>query len=121
MAKLMTLKPQLQCIAPRLKSTAATYSPEAQGDWSKLYDLRAWRGKPNGLRWKSLQRDNWTCQICGALIADQSKAHADHIEPHRGNMALFLDPQNVRCLCEHCHNSVKQREERQDQIRRWKE
>lgn len=120
MARLTTLKPLLQRMAPRLTQSAATYSADIKGDWSRLYNLQAWRAKPKGLRWQTLMRDNWTCQICGQVIADQSKAHADHIEPHRGSMALFLDPKNVRCLCEHCHNSTKQREERQEQIRRWK-
>lgn len=120
MAKLTTLKPTLQRMAPRLMQSAATYSPDVQGDWSKLYDLRAWRGKPNGLRWQTLMRDRFTCQICRALISDTSKAHVDHIEPHRGNRAMFLDPENVQVLCESCHNGEKQRSERQDQIRRWK-
>lgn len=121
MAKLTTLKPLVQRMAPRLTQSAASYSPDIKGDWSRLYNLQAWRAKPKGLRWQTLMRDNWTCQICGALIADQSKAHADHIEPHRGNMALFLDPNNLQTCCESCHGRVKQAAERQEQIRRWKE
>lgn len=36
----------------------------------------------------------------------------DHKTPHRGNDALFWDRTNWQPLCTHCHNSLKQREER---------
>lgn len=35
----------------------------------------------------------------------------DHIEPHRGDYETFWDPGNHQSLCDHCHNSKKQREE----------
>lgn len=35
----------------------------------------------------------------------------DHIEPHRGNQALFWDRTNWATLCKHHHSSTKQREE----------
>ncbi|MFC3058810.1 HNH endonuclease signature motif containing protein [Paenirhodobacter populi] len=38
--------------------------------------------------------------------------HVDHIKPHRGDQALFWDWRNLQALCAHCHNSVKQRQER---------
>lgn len=79
---------------------------------SSLYDLRAWRGKPHGLRWSTLVRDCFTCTMCGKLEADDSKLHVDHKTAHKGNMMLFLDPSNVTTPCEHCHNSTKQRMEK---------
>lgn len=112
MTRLNTLKPAISKMAPRLSASAHRHSAEVGGDWSKLYDLRAWRGKPYGLRWQTLVRDMFTCQMCGQVISDDSKAHADHIEPHRGSKALFFDPANVQTLCEGCHNSVKQSQER---------
>lgn len=36
----------------------------------------------------------------------------DHKIPHRGDLRLFLDPDNLQSLCKHCHDSHKQREER---------
>jgi 5-methylcytosine-specific restriction endonuclease McrA len=36
----------------------------------------------------------------------------DHIRPHRGDLSLFWDPTNWQALCQHHHNSSKQREER---------
>ncbi|WP_127559071.1 HNH endonuclease [Nioella ostreopsis] len=44
---------------------------------------------------------------CGA-IADL----VDHIIPHKGDKDLFWDRSNWQPLCTHCHNSVKQRQER---------
>ncbi|WP_343040029.1 HNH endonuclease signature motif containing protein [Methylocystis heyeri] len=36
----------------------------------------------------------------------------DHITPHKGDIKLFWDRKNWQPLCEPCHNSRKQREER---------
>lgn len=36
----------------------------------------------------------------------------DHIQPHKGDNKLFWDSANWQSLCEHCHNSHKQRLER---------
>nr|WP_281492405.1 HNH endonuclease [Wohlfahrtiimonas chitiniclastica] len=35
----------------------------------------------------------------------------DHIEPHRGDQALFWDRNNWQSLCSSCHSSIKQKEE----------
>lgn len=40
----------------------------------------------------------------------------DHITPHRGDRKLFWDPKNHQSLCEHCHNSAKQREEKSGRV-----
>ena len=37
----------------------------------------------------------------------------DHVIPHRGDMRLFWDKRNWQGLCQHHHNSAKQRLERQ--------
>ncbi|MEL7513659.1 MAG: HNH endonuclease [Pseudomonadota bacterium] len=36
----------------------------------------------------------------------------DHIIPHKGDLALFYDPENLQSLCADCHARDKQREER---------
>lgn len=36
----------------------------------------------------------------------------DHIIPHKGDAALFYDPNNLQTLCKWCHHSVKARIER---------
>ncbi len=35
----------------------------------------------------------------------------DHIEPHRGDSALFWDSGNWQALCKRCHDAHKQRQE----------
>lgn len=52
-----------------------------------------------------------TCAFCGA-----DAEHVDHIKRHRGNKALLLNWNNLQALCAHCHNSVKQRQERQADV-----
>lgn len=37
---------------------------------------------------------------------------ADHVTPHRGDAALFWDTTNLQSLCKLCHDSIKQRMER---------
>jgi 5-methylcytosine-specific restriction endonuclease McrA len=36
----------------------------------------------------------------------------DHITPHKGDLNLFWDANNWQPMCKHCHDSVKQSEER---------
>jgi 5-methylcytosine-specific restriction endonuclease McrA len=36
----------------------------------------------------------------------------DHITPHDGDEVLFWDETNWQSLCKHCHDSVKQKQER---------
>lgn len=36
----------------------------------------------------------------------------DHIQPHRGDTALFWDTGNWQSLCKQCHDSYKQRLEK---------
>lgn len=62
-------------------------------------------GKPRG---PSAFACNPACVMCGAPAE-----HVDHITPHKGNPALFWNWNNLQALCAHCHNSVKQENERQ--------
>jgi len=64
------------------------------------------------LRWSALVAALFTCARCGRIEADTSQLVADHRVPHRGEAALFWDPENLQCLCKPCHDGAKQREER---------
>ena len=74
------------------------------------YDLSAWRA-PGGLRDRTLQREPF-CRFCKARGRVTAATVADHITPHRGDLELFLDPDNTQGLCKPCHDGQKQREER---------
>jgi len=85
-----------------------------QSPHRKLYDLAAWKR----LRVAVLERDLWTCQGCPAphLLTDRpnrpTSAVVDHMRPHRGDLALFLDPANCQAVCKEWHDGEKQRRER---------
>lgn len=73
-----------------------------------LYRTARW-GK---LRWSVLIRDLFTCQMCGRVETDTSALVCDHRRPHRGNLDLFWDEENLQTLCvSPCHSKLKQREE----------
>lgn len=62
-----------------------------------LYGSLAWFG-PRGLRLQVLTEQKYQCAACGQL-----GDHVDHIEPHRGDVALFCDRANLQVLCSVCH------------------
>lgn len=63
--------------------------------WKHFYNSH-W----NSYREKFL-KENWKCYVCGDLATD-----VDHIEPHRGDTALFMRPTNHLPLCHKCHSYV---------------
>lgn len=52
--------------------------------------------------------DHPYCRMCG-----HPASVVDHIIPHRGDKRLFWHRTNWQPLCQPCHDSVKQRQERQ--------
>lgn len=55
----------------------------------------------DSLRYKILQRDKSTCQLCGATRADGAKLEVDHIIPiSKGGKT---EPGNLRTLCRECN------------------
>lgn len=73
----------------------------------RLYRTERWRE----LRAWQLRREPF-CAECEAsgfhnIIAEV----VDHITPHRGNPALFFDPDNLQSLCKSCHDSKTARED----------
>jgi hypothetical protein len=49
------------------------------------------------------------CEAAGFVVASSV---VDHIKPHRGDQKLFWAPDNWQALCKNCHDSEKQRIER---------
>ena len=53
------------------------------------------------LRKKIMERDQYTCQICGKYMPDQVGLHIDHIIPvSKGGKSI---PQNLQVLCDKCN------------------
>lgn len=51
------------------------------------------------------------CRKCKAQGLTTAATVADHVEPHRGDPEKFWNGE-LQSLCDHCHNSLKQKEER---------
>ncbi|ANW34249.1 HNH endonuclease [Ketogulonicigenium vulgare] len=76
----------------------------------RLYDLKAWKM----LRRQIFVRDMWTCQWpgCGVMLAQPKRdeplppnaATAHHKRDHKGDIDLFLDPDNLMAVCKQCHD-----------------
>lgn len=69
-----------------------------------LYDTARWKR----IRRQVFTRDKGQCRMCGVILtsgrASDRAAVADHIEPHRGQVALFFDQSNVWAICKQCHD-----------------
>jgi len=80
---------------------------------NRRHDARRPNSRQRGYtrQWEALRAEflrlHPTCAFCGSLAE-----HVDHIKAHKGNPALFWNWNNLQALCAHCHNSVKQRQER---------
>lgn len=72
------------------------------------YHLARWKG-PHGRRAKQLDAEP-LCRMCLARGITRAATVADHINPHRGDDALFWDGE-LQSLCKHCHDKRKQLEE----------
>lgn len=107
MTRLSRPAPALQTAAPVLPYAPRNDELGRRTPLRHLYKTQQWRR----LRWRVLKEALFTCARCSRVEADTSLLVCDHIEPHRGNEALFWKRSNLQCLCAPCHNSAKQSEE----------
>jgi 5-methylcytosine-specific restriction enzyme A len=86
-------------------------SAESLG-YRHLYDTEQWKR----LRIQCFIRDNYTCKRTGEVLAGKHPAPnspvANHIKPHRGDLALFFNLDNLECIAKAVHDSLVQREEK---------
>lgn len=105
-----TLTSGVRCAAcERERSTR----PKPQGmtgeSLYRLYRTVAWRR----LREALTQQNPW-CAECLKKNINNPWDELDHIVPHRGNLDLFWDRDNLQGLCRTCHANKTWREERAD-------
>lgn len=74
--------------------------------WQHLYKTALWRQ----LRQHQLVNEP-LCRFCLEREIVEPATVVDHITPHKGDVVLFHNPDNLSSLCKHCHDSVKQRME----------
>lgn len=48
------------------------------------------------------------CKFCGVRFSKDYILVIDHKKPHRGDVNLLLDPNNLQDLCKKCHDQKKQ-------------
>jgi 5-methylcytosine-specific restriction protein A len=71
------------------------------------YNLARWK------RWRVAYRNaNPLCRMCLERGYVAQTFAVDHIIPHKGDMSLFWNPDNLQPLCRDCHDRHKQRFER---------
>ncbi|KOR47163.1 endonuclease [Xanthomonas oryzae] len=67
-------------------------------------------------KWRKLRavflKSNPLCVYCLEDNRTTAATVVDHIQPHRGDSELFWDEDNLQALCQQCHSSRKQLEER---------
>ena len=68
-------------------------------DYKELLKDGRWQVK----RAKIMQRDNFTCRICGKQAADGTTLNVHHIQYRRGAKPWEYDDNELVTLCEYCH------------------
>lgn len=102
---------KLKALQPRVRPLEARVAVTVAPSWRTGKSTAAERGYD--YRWQKYRRiflrANPLCKMC----LDEGKVTpatvVDHINPHRGDMALFWDASNHQALCMHHHSGAKQR------------
>ncbi len=80
-------------------------SPEA-AEYRKLYKTRQWRHLRAGI----LDRAAVCCRCLDRGIVVAATV-VNHIRPHRGDLDLFFDRDNLQAVCKPCHDGPIQKAE----------
>ena len=74
------------------------------------YSLPVWT---KDLRPAQLLREPW-CRECAKRGVRTRATGVDHVRPHRGDWALFIDPANHQSLCKSCHDRKTAKEQAEE-------
>ena len=75
-------------------------------EYRRLYYTKTWKH----LRKLALTRDGYRCQHkgCGKMLTSgrrwRNSAVVHHLQPHRGDLDLFYDLDNLQSVCWPCHS-----------------
>lgn len=86
------------------------YKRRVSAAYHGWYLLPIWTDR---LRPEQLLREPF-CRECARLGLRTEATVVDHVRPHRGDWALFVDPANHQSLCKHHHDQKTAREQAQD-------
>lgn len=79
---------------------------QSSAEYHSWYSLPIWK---DDLRPKQLLLEPF-CRQCAAEGKRVRATTVDHIRPHRGDWALFVDPNNRQSLCKRHHDQKTARE-----------
>lgn len=83
--------------SPRAKAEQRQREDAKRDRWSRrLYHTEAWKK----LRGQVLREQ----PVCATFMCGEPSHHVDHIRPHRGDRAVFMDRSNLQGLCHSCHS-----------------
>lgn len=104
---------KLTMLKPRLATAKTSATQHVVTSWRHTGMTAAQRGY--GYRWQKERAkflvESPLCVYCEREGRITAATVVDHIQPHRGNQALFWDKNNWQSLCKPCHDSVKAKEE----------
>lgn len=86
-------------------------------EWHGWYSLSVWT---DDLRPTQLLAEPW-CRECAKRGIRTWATVVDHVEPHCGDWARFIDRSNLQSLCKRCHDrktALEQAEKRRGKTRR---
>ena len=93
------LEPGCPALVPRGRCQAHQKPDIRQNaDVRTLYHTPQWQALKQQVR----AEEPW-CRACLAAGVTVPGTQTDHIEPHRGSLALFWDRDNLQNLCAECH------------------
>lgn len=100
--------------------TEGRYCPVHQKEMDREYNSnRPYKKLYNSSRWQGLRRyvlnKQPLCVECLKAGVVTPATVVDHIEPHKGNVDLFWDENNLQSLCKSCHDRKTAKEDG-----RWK-
>lgn len=75
------------------------------GEWHYLYNSKAWRRRRR--LWLQHQPFCQECQKQSRLVFGNV---VDHVIPHKGDLSLFWDIDNLQTLCSACHGVKSEKE-----------
>lgn len=114
----MALRPLRPCLRPGCSALTrdgycAAHRPRRTNDrsaeaqsWRWMYQTDLWRLelRPNQLILEPF------CRECGRRGIRTRATDVDHVRDHKGDWALFRDPDNLESLCHSCHSRKTARE-----------
>lgn len=93
---------------PRHKPSKA--SRRGSAEYHGWYSLPVWT---EDLRPAQLLREPF-CRECAKRGIRTRATVVDHVTPHRGDWALFIDPANHQSLCKSCHDRKTAKEQAEE-------